>query len=82
VLDEVGERQAVSRATACGRPIWANMYRLEVKVSRPRSAGEVVAWPRSVLLPPSQASTSETNDGLSLRSVSSMSLDSMATGTL
>ena len=68
-------------ATARGRPAWVNMYRLDVNVSRPRSAGEAARRPRSEWLPPSQASTSARTGAWSLRSVSSMSLDSITTGT-
>ena len=62
-------------------PIWVNMCRLDVNVSSPRSAGDATRRPRSESLPPSQASASERTGAWSLRSVSSMSLDSITTGT-
>ena len=65
-----------------GSPICTNMCRLEVKLSSPVQAGELTALPRSLPLPPSQASTSVRNAALSLRSVNSRSLCSIATSTL
>ena len=52
-----------TRQQAC-----VNMCRLDVNVIRPRSAGEATGRPRSELLPSSQASASERNGALSLRS--------------
>ena len=61
-----------------GSPICTNMCRLEVKLSSPVQAGDLTALPRSLPLPPNQASTSVRNAALSLRSVNSRSLCSIA----
>jgi hypothetical protein len=66
-----------------GSPSCTNSARLEVTVARPRNrGGEVIERPASELLPPSQASTSEMKEALSLRSVMRKSLLSILTGTL